>query len=84
MNTNILNQLEIELKILERQKRNDLNNCYFNSCNYYDTQILGLERKIKKIKDAQEIELQSNIKEVIIDKIDFRYLNKIDKIKIKG
>ena len=71
-NTIILNQLEMELKEIERQKRNALNNYYFNSCNYYDVQILGLERKIKKIKDVQEIELQPNIKEVKIDKIYYK------------
>ena len=55
-NINELNYLETELKIIKRQKRNDLNNCYFYSCNYYDIQILELERKIKKIKDIENLQ----------------------------
>ena len=72
MNTIILNQLETELKEVKRQKRNDLNFYDFSNCNYYDNQILEIEKRIKEIKKTQDVKLQSNIKEVKIDKIYYK------------
>lgn len=72
MNTIKLNQLESELNEIKRKKRNDLNFYDFSNYEYYEGKILELEQKIKKIKDAQEIKLQSNIKEVKIDKIYYK------------
>ena len=53
MYTNILNHLESELKEVKRQKRNDLNNYCYDRLDYYDKQIISIEEKIDKIKDAK-------------------------------
>ncbi len=53
MYTNILNNLESELKEVERQKRNELNNYCYDRLDYYDKQIISIEKKIDKIKDAK-------------------------------
>ena len=55
MYTNILNHLESELKEVERQKRNDLNNYCYDRLDYYDKQIISIKEKIDKIKDAKGI-----------------------------
>ncbi len=53
MYTNILNNLESELKEVERQKRNELNNYCYDRLDYYNKQIISIEKKIDKIKDAK-------------------------------
>lgn len=72
LDTILLNQFESELKAIKRQKRSDLNFYDYSNCDYYDNQILELNKKIKELKDNHNIKQQLNKKEAILEKIYYK------------